>query len=787
MKKISLLFAVLILTQMTYSQIANIQIEAISPERLVHENFTTNSVSSGLRVIPNNTFAYFKAMNLGTDTITNAVFELTQKPTGSNAALTAHTSVLSYFKPDVKGEYKLKLTITTANGTDDTTISVYAGSFVGVGNFDGVNATYPNCMVCHSGSPTFTAIFDRWKVTGHAVKFKNGIDGNPSFYNTSCFKCHTTGYDHNIAAANDGFDDRATLLGWSWTPPGSAGQWAAMKTNYPSLTQFGNIGCEMCHGPGSEHVTNSNKQATIEINVTSATCTQCHDEMWRYNKVQQWEITRHSEALWNNSFAQTAASQNNSLGNCIRCHDSKGYINFTKGLTTNTTGWTIGNHTTIGCPTCHDPHGNNNEAYLRDSPASSDTLGNGFNYSSIITGAGKLCVDCHKARRDNVTYVPSGTVNATWGPHYSVQADVFLGKNAAQFDATPYLSNAHQYAVTGACSQCHMKPITDTSNVNRNKVGGHTFRLFNDENNYYHTAACTQCHGPVTNWDQFIAATDYDGNGLVESIPNEIEGLMRHLRMALPPVGVDSISTALIQASGSLNYRKAYWNYRMIYSDGSKGMHNSKFVFNVLLKTLDALGWAIPVELVSFNGKEVDGVVHLTWETATETNNLGFDVERKLDNNEWVTIGHVKGKGTSSEMSAYVFRDDIKALSFEGTITYRLKQIDFDGSTTYSKEINVLIVNGPTEYVLNQNYPNPFNPSTVIGFTLPKQSNVKLHIYDSMGRLVKTLLNETKQRGSYSVEWNGVDQTGKRVASGIYFYKLETPDQIITKKMVLMK
>lgn len=780
MKKYLLLFASFIFVSALYGQRAKIEIEAISPEGLITKSLATNSVSNGLHVVPNQTFVYLSALNIGnTEPITNSVFTFISKPGGSNSSFTVHQPGFNYFKPDVKGEYKVNLNITTASGSDDTTISVYAGNFVGVGNFEGVSAVYPNCMTCHSGAQKFIDIFNSWKVSGHGQHFKTGLTGGlGSYYGTSCFKCHTTGFDHNVAAANDGFDDRAAALGWTFVGPPNPGKFDSLKTMYPQLSQFATIGCEMCHGPGGEHATNSNKLGTISVTVDAKACGQCHDEPWRHNYFSMWRNSTHSNALWSSSFAQGASSQNNNLQNCIRCHDSKGYVNFTKGLITNTTGMLQTDHEMINCVTCHDPHGN----VLRNSPASSDTLGNGYAYT--ISGKGKLCMDCHKARRDNVSYTQTNVTSAHWGPHHNAQADIFLGQNAAEF-GSPYPSSGHKFAVADACVQCHMTATPDTGNVNRDKIGGHSFKLYNAETNKHHTEACVNCHGPKNTWNDFIAAMDYDGDGMVEGIPDEILGLEHLLKYYLPPVGVDSISWQMIGTGNDLNIKKAYWNYQLIEGDASKGMHNAKYTISVLTKSILAIGGFIPVELTSFDASFKNDLVTLNWETASETNNKGFAIERKTDKN-WMQIAFVSGKGTSSELNKYVYNDDVSKLS-STKIFYRLRQVDLDGKSTYSKEVMVDLKTMPREYVLEQNFPNPFNPTTNIKFTLPKDERVKLLVYNAVGALIKILIDEEKISGNYTVNWDATNSHGNDVASGIYYYKLQTPSVTLTKKMVLIR
>jgi hypothetical protein len=212
-------------------------------------------------------------------------------------------------------------------------------------------------------------------------------------------------------AANGGFDDVAASLGWTLAGPPNAGKWDTLKLNFPDLVNLATIGCESCHGAGSEHSMGV-AISKIQISNESGVCAQCHDEPWRHNKYSEWENSLHSEALWSSSFAQAAASQNNNLQNCIRCHDAKGYINFTKGLTTNTTGM-VEAAIRKSCSTCHDPHGNNNTASLRNTPAGSDTLSKRLSVYSWRLG--KTCMNCHKARRDNVTYVQTNVTSSHWG------------------------------------------------------------------------------------------------------------------------------------------------------------------------------------------------------------------------------------------------------------------------------------------------------------------------------------------------------------------------------------
>ena len=193
----------------------------------------------------------------------------------------------------------------------------------------------------------------------------------------------------------------------------------------------------------------------------------------------------------------------------------------------------------------------------------------------------------------------------------------------------------------------------------------------------------------------------------------------------------------------------------------------------------------IPVELVSFKGEQIDDLVFLDWKTATEFNNSGFEILRKDQNdNEWNSIGFVPGFGTTTEPKSYSFNDENVAI---GTYKYRLKQIDFDGTFTYSHEIEVEVDFTPKEFVLYQNYPNPFNPNTIIKYEIPGQARndnvlVTLKVYDVLGNEVVTLVNEEKQPGNYDIEFDG-----SGLASGIYIYRLTAGNYSTVKKLVLLK
>ena len=191
---------------------------------------------------------------------------------------------------------------------------------------------------------------------------------------------------------------------------------------------------------------------------------------------------------------------------------------------------------------------------------------------------------------------------------------------------------------------------------------------------------------------------------------------------------------------------------------------------------------ALPVELTSFTANLLGNKVELNWVTATEVRNYGFNIERFSSSTTpiqgWEKIGFVEGHGNSNSPKSYAFTD----IPQGGTkFQYRLKQIDTDGKYEYSSVVSINL-NSPNQYALNQNYPNPFNPSTVITYSIPVSSNVTLKVYDILGRLITTLVNENQQAGSYTVNFDARD-----LSNGIYFYKIQSGNFVAVNKMLLLK
>ena len=197
----------------------------------------------------------------------------------------------------------------------------------------------------------------------------------------------------------------------------------------------------------------------------------------------------------------------------------------------------------------------------------------------------------------------------------------------------------------------------------------------------------------------------------------------------------------------------------------------------------------LPVELMSFSASVAGTDVNLSWQTATELNNYGFEIERaavipnEVRNLYWEKIGFVPGTGNSNSPKDYTFTDQPTG----GTsFSYRLKQIDVDGKFKYYDAVTVTLFEKQTAELMD-NYPNPFNPSTAIKFYIPNNSEVLIKIYDMLGKEVTTLINKQTEAGYHIVYWNGRDSFGNSVSSGVYLYRITSGSFIETKKMSLLK
>lgn len=197
----------------------------------------------------------------------------------------------------------------------------------------------------------------------------------------------------------------------------------------------------------------------------------------------------------------------------------------------------------------------------------------------------------------------------------------------------------------------------------------------------------------------------------------------------------------------------------------------------IILKHYDS---TVPVELISFSAKLEKNIVSLKWETATETNNQGFLVERnKAGESDWIDLAFISGAGTSTSINYYKFIDELFQF---GKYKYRLKQIDLNGKYEFSNEIGIDYLH-KIDFNLSQNFPNPFNPSTKINFSVPLKTFVKIILYDVTGSEIRRIIEQEMDVGSYEVQLNS-----KGISSGVYYYKMITSSGFTAvNKLIIIK
>ncbi|MCS6989404.1 MAG: T9SS type A sorting domain-containing protein [Chloroherpetonaceae bacterium] len=255
------------------------------------------------------------------------------------------------------------------------------------------------------------------------------------------------------------------------------------------------------------------------------------------------------------------------------------------------------------------------------------------------------------------------------------------------------------------------------------------------------------------------------------------------------PIGSDSVLAIGRNESG---YATAVYGfdlrrYRAAFNSPSMAGESVSPALNRLLQSaihFVQTGEQLPVELSEFGARRTDGGVLLSWKTASELNNAGFEVQRRRATREafgeaWQTLGFVRGAGTTTDAQSYSFLDRTAV----GNVQYRLKQIDFDGRFEYSNIIDI-DAGLPRTFALEQNYPNPFNPTTVIRYQLPVESQTTLELFDILGKKIATLVNARQEAGAYSVS---LDASRLGLSSGIYFYRLTAGTFAQTRKLMFVK
>jgi hypothetical protein len=208
-------------------------------------------------------------------------------------------------------------------------------------------------------------------------------------------------------------------------------------------------------------------------------------------------------------------------------------------------------------------------------------------------------------------------------------------------------------------------------------------------------------------------------------------------------------------------------------------------VRDVFVAKFDLSGYPVPVALTSFEATGGEGFVILNWVTASEINCHRWEVYRsKQEDGPYSQIGERPGYGSTETPHTYRWVD--RQVLAGVTYYYKLKQVDFDGSTWWSHSVSASSAL-PKNYALSQNYPNPFNTNTQIRYQIPIDTHVSLKIFNLLGQEVRSLVDADQKAREHAVDWDGMDADGREVASGLYFCRLEAGGVCKTTKMMLIK
>lgn len=547
---------------------------------------------TGLENVGVGTKVYLKGFWIDS-TLSTGSWMFLDKPAGSAAAFGLTKDLnpaaqLITFTPDVIGAYKIQF----SDGNSADTIRISAGLYLGVTNTD------INCVTCHNNAE-WDYKYDKWSETGHAKALTKGLNGEKgSFFNNNCVQCHSVGYDD--LAQNDGFDDWPFVFP-DTLMPGMADSLAEM---YPEAMARSNVQCEQCHGPGSEHFGNKFNISSV---MSVENCNYCHNAGTHHVYGEQWLHSGNDATEFDGrgfegghgvgAFYEVMGARSS----CAPCHSGSGFVQWIKedrpvdeyGLPASVN--FLPEPTRQTCATCHDPHDASKKHQLRFTDTQ---LGDGTSITMELYGTGATCMQCHRSRRNAVTYsVDVGNASSHYGPHHGPQADLLIGANAPDF-GIEFPTSPHHVAAENTCVTCHM---AGEAKVDENDevilVGGHSWNM-NDPEGKDFVEACAQCHGNIgaSFKDKKYyedGNADHDGDGTEEGVQDEVHGLLEQLALLLPPVNETTVSLSSDDSTLTPSIMKSAYVYFWIEEDRSYGIHNPAFTVSILKAAIVEVGGTI--------------------------------------------------------------------------------------------------------------------------------------------------------------------------------------------------
>jgi len=552
-------------------------------------------------------------------------------PTGSTAALLDATTQNPEFTPDVAGTYQL--TVTDLATTKPVTLTVHAGTWKGIitgQDANGRPVVDAACMQCHVKNTPHFDLFTPWAKSGHAEIFTQNVNTAGGHYTSACVSCHTVGFNAK-AVKNNGIDEAADWAGFLATDlltHGDPQNWTKTLASYPATAKMANIQCENCHGPqdSAAHMKKDGSRKTL----SSEVCGTCHGEPARHGRYQQWQLSGHAN--------YEVAVAEGTDATCAKCHSAQGFVQWSdKGFSTAALDvtWTADDVHPQTCATCHDPHdvgttsgGPTTNAKVRVT-GKTPLLMAGFSATNV--GSGAVCMTCHNGRRDLRDDAHFTVADATRAPHEGPQADIVMGQNLY---FTKVGTRGLHSMIQDSCVACHMESTDPPAAVALQNADGsyvgtnHTF--------YASNTICTKCHSNITKETvqapveaklaalkaqmeisiknlmqaQIRAGNAIDLNG-VKTVKNasdisSVEFISSHGRQGVNVTltggtKVSDLSLAsvkIVRPAGTPvelysvadpAIGKAGWNYFMVESDKSKGVHNPAFVNSALDVSLFAV------------------------------------------------------------------------------------------------------------------------------------------------------------------------------------------------------
>jgi len=578
-----LVFVFAVLTTSMYAQKLSFSPYGVSPRGVaVSTTDIYTNAYNGLTNVGIGTKMYFQASWVGKKfgTVTYAI---TRKAPGSTATIETvkdikndSTQVIAY-TPDKAGTYA----ITVTDGASSAVVTFNAAKYIGY-------QTATNgltCNTCHSSKVT------EWAKTAHATMFTRAMNGTPGLsgpadhYSVNCISCHTTGFDKNTTAVNDGFDD----LTFTYPTVLGPGGFDKLVVAFPDAMKRANIQCEACHGPASGHLgvtTDERMVASWDAKV----CAWCHDSGTHHFFPEQWSNSGHAVAVDESGPGRES---------CVQCHTGKGFAQYVAGVSTSDP-YFDASYAPITCVACHDPHSDANKFQLRKVTAQIRTYNSVTPTAPImkdVTGAGMgtTCFNCHISRTE-ANQALASSVNNRFGPHHGPQGDLLMSNNMLELGGVKLATSNHFGATQDACVRCHMYSASVPADAQGNitKVGGHSFNMSDPVTGLANMESCAGCHG-ATFGTKFTDVKfvlygngDLDNNGVVQGLQDEVKGMIEKIFAEIQKrkgtrTPASSWSTDKVVLS-------AYWNAITAQEDKSNGIHNPKYIVTALKGAMESLG-----------------------------------------------------------------------------------------------------------------------------------------------------------------------------------------------------